>query len=147
MSKYKKNIPATAENEPIIKPQFNIRGIELLHFTVSPQYNLTSKEFQFDVQMNQEMSLKDKIVFSKITLAIKDIQGLLLGNLSLLCTYEVENLNNIVLHKPSATELVIEFNQVTISTARGVIFGLFRGTALHHAILPIVDAKAFKINP
>lgn len=143
MSK-KKNITASQTNETVIEPQFNIRGIELLHFTLSPYQGESPNEFQFDVQVSQEIALMDKVVVSKISLTIKDSKDTVLGNLTLSCVFEVENLPIIISHKLSSAELGFKLNQVTISTARGVMFGLFRGTILHNAILPIVDAKAFK---
>ena len=117
-----------------------------MHFALSPYQGESPNEFLFDVQVSQEIALKDKVVISKISLTIKDSKDTVLGNLTLSCVFEVENLPIIIPHKPSAAELGFKLNQVTISTARGVMFGLFRGTILHNAILPIVDAKAFKNN-
>lgn len=145
MSKNKKTTTSDTE-KTIIEPLFSIRGIELLHFTLSLYQGEEPKEFRFDAQVSQEINLKDKTVVSKINLSIKDALGVGLGNVILACIFEVSNLNEVIVHKKSASELGFKLNQVTVSTARGVMFGLFRGTILHNAILPIVDAAALKNN-
>ena len=141
MSKNKKI--SESENN-LIEPRFSIRSIDLLNFTLAPYQGEMATQFNFDVEVNQLTDLANKVFASKISLSIKDGKGMPSGNLSLSCTFEVENLNEINAHKPSLESLGLKLNQITISTARGVMFGLFRGTFLHNAVLPIVDVTAFQ---
>lgn len=145
MSKNKKEV-TNILNEAIIEPSYNIRKIDLLNFNLTPRNLDTPQEFHFEVQVKQEISTKEKNVISTITIIVKDQTTIDIAQLTVSCIFEVENINEIITHKPSSAELGLKLNQVTISTARGVMFGLFRGTILHEAVLPIVDVKAFKIT-
>ncbi len=40
-------------------------------------------------------------------------------------------------------ELMATLNGIAISTTRGIMFGVFKGTPLHGALLPLMDVKAF----
>ena len=40
-------------------------------------------------------------------------------------------------------DLLATLNGIAISTTRGIMFGVFKGTPLHGAILPLMDVKAF----
>jgi hypothetical protein len=142
MSKNKKEATAIL-NEVIIEPIFNIRKIELLNFNLKPRTDETPQEVQFEIQIKQEVSMKDKIVISIITIIVKDQNAIEVAQLTVSCIFEVENITEIVIHKSSSAALGLKLNQVTISTARGVMFGLFRGTVLGEVVLPIVDVKEF----
>ena len=142
MSKNKKETTAIL-NDVIIEPIYNIRKIELLNFNLKPRTSDALQEVEFEVQVKQEVSIKDKIVISIITIIIKDQNTFEVAQLTVSCIFEVENITEIIIHKPSSAELGFRLNQVTIATARGVMFGLFRGTVLGEIVLPIVDVKAF----
>jgi hypothetical protein len=144
MAKSKKNDKIGIEMEATIEPKFQIRNIELVNFTLSSPTSENLEKFLFDVEIKQQIEQKDKTIISNIVLVIKDVKGIILGNLSISCVFEVENLNDLVKSKASFTEFGLKINKITIATARGVMFGLFRGTFLHNAILPIVDAQYFQ---
>lgn len=40
-------------------------------------------------------------------------------------------------------DLMATLNGIAISTTRGIMFGVFKGTPLHGALLPLMDVKAF----
>jgi hypothetical protein len=40
-------------------------------------------------------------------------------------------------------DLLATLNGIAISTTRGIMFGVFKGTPLHGALLPLMDVKAF----
>ncbi len=42
--------------------------------------------------------------------------------------------------------LQLSFNAIAISTTRGLLFAMFKGTTLHNAILPVIDPVKFEIN-
>ena len=141
MSKNKKE--AITLSEVIIEPIFNIKKIDLLNFNLIPRTTEKPKEVQYAVQVRQEVSTKDKLVVSIITITIKDENNIEVAQLTVSCIFEVENITEIIIHKPSSVELGLKLNQVTISTARGVMFGLFRGTILNEIVFPIIDVKEF----
>ncbi|WP_121811333.1 hypothetical protein [Mucilaginibacter kameinonensis] len=44
------------------------------------------------------------------------------------------------------SDLQISANAISLSTSRGLLYSRLRGTALHNAILPLIDASAFSTN-
>ena len=128
-----------------IETKYQLKQIELNNFTLIPPSEMP-QEFEFDVQIKQRIQAKENLVVVSITLGIKNPQDIALGNVSLLCVFEVENLEELVKNKNSMKDLGLVLNTITIATARGVMFGLFRGTFLHNAILPIVDVQVLQNN-
>ena len=128
-----------------IETKYQLKQIELNNFTLIPPSEMP-QEFEFDVQIKQRIQAKENLVVVSITLGIKNPQDIALGNVSLLCVFEVENLEELVKNKNSIKGLGLVLNTITIATARGVMFGLFRGTFLHNAILPIVDVQVLQNN-
>jgi hypothetical protein len=43
-------------------------------------------------------------------------------------------------------DLQLAVNTIALSTSRGLLFSRLRGTALHNAILPLIDASVFSAN-
>jgi len=41
------------------------------------------------------------------------------------------------------SEFITTINSLSLSTSRGILFMLFRGTFLHSAILPIIDSSDY----
>ncbi len=128
-----------------IETKYQLKQIELNNFTLIPPSEMP-QEFEFDVQIKQRIQAKENLVVVSINLNINNPQNIALGNVSLLCVFEVENLEELVKKKNSMKDLGLVLNTITIATARGVMFGLFRGTFLHNAILPIVDVQMLQNN-
>ena len=67
------------------------------------------------------------------------------GGLTVSCVYLVENFDEFIKMNEGIAdipkEMELQFNNLTFSTARGVMFTLFRGTYLQGAILPISDLR------
>ena len=137
----KKN--TTPSQSILIEPIYQIRNIDLLDYALSsPQTAPTT--FQFDIKLEQQHQLKDALSFITAMLIIKSPNDITCGHLSMRCVFSIENLAEIVKHDDSVKALSLKLNQITLSTARGLLFGLFRGTILHQAILPLVDVSALK---
>jgi hypothetical protein len=135
----KKNDTETAIGAVVIA-KYQLKNITLGEFKLSAQPNDDkAKGYQFDVQIKQQIVQKDKTVIANIILGIKDEKDTQLGSFSLFCVFEVENLRELINDKESLTAFGLEINKIAIGTARGAMFVLFRGTALHEAILPIAD--------
>jgi len=72
------------------------------------------------------------------------IQLILWARLQFLCLYHIENMQQYVNDSGEFVlpeSLITMFNSISISTGRGVLFTLFRGTFLHSVILPIVNPQ------
>ena len=143
MAKVKTEKQLESKIETIIDPKFQIRDIELISFSLTGNYRSNLEKVNFDVRIVQQIQKKEKFVVVTMVINVKDSENIL-GNIILRCTFEVENIASIVGHQPSLQDLKIKLNTITIGTARGVLYSVFKGTFLHGAILPIVDAQTFQ---
>ena len=66
-----------------------------------------------------------------------------LGHVNASCLYYVENFEQYFDKEKNTSNLpqdvITMLNSISISTIRGVMYGIFRGTFLNGAILPIVN--------
>ncbi len=146
MAKSKKTEIKETIIEKSIEPKIIIKNIELLNFTLSPAPNEMPKEFHFEARISQQIQQKDKSIIAIISINIKDKNGSQLGTLSSSSAYEVENLLDHIKDKNSLNDIGLKINKITVSMVRGLMFGVFRGTFLHNALLPIVDEHFIKSN-
>lgn len=70
------------------------------------------------------------------------------GSLTSLFWYSIEDFDAVIKKNKSGKSdipegLKVTLNSISISTARGMLFSAFRGTALHDAILPVIDPKVY----
>ncbi|MFA6401224.1 MAG: hypothetical protein WCX31_06305 [Salinivirgaceae bacterium] len=129
--------------------QYQIKGIEILDvqliYPENPQEKL--EKYGFEISLEHKVNFSSKIVFvvPKITI-INDLNKSVLGSIRISCAYQVENFDQFAdeakgtINFPKYFELAI--NTVSISTARGIMFGQFRGTLLQNAILPVIDPNS-----
>lgn len=138
------------ENYPSEIFRFKIEAIELLDYTLNtPNYIPTPElNYKFDIGIEHKINLELKKVIVVCTFAIRsESTNEQFAHAKISCVYdfpEVETfydkLNNKVKHPDT---IGVTLNAISLSTSRGVLFTLFRGTFLHHVILPIVDPKTF----
>lgn len=132
---------------------FQIRSVELLDSSLSTPKEATNIEtnFIFNVNLEQKIDQAQKalIVITHVDVAAEANQQKKLGSISTACLFSIENFHEIIkvddknlTHKISDSMMEI-VNSISISSTRGAMSQIFRGTYLHHAILPIVDPKAF----
>lgn len=130
-----------------ISPTFKIQEINLMDYRLSPTPITPPTAFEFDLEIQQLHQPKDALSWITTILVIKDDLNIICGNLTMCCSFRVENLSEILKDEEQVQKLNLMLNQITISTARGVLFGLFRGTFLHNAILPVLDEGHLKLLP
>lgn len=131
---------------------FGIEGIELLEYSIiSPSKEIEpNTPFRFDMNVEHRFNIDSKRIFVVVSIEIfiqdTDIK---LGNSKISCIYSVLELDKFLIKDkisfPNA--FITTLNSISLSTCRGVLFTLFRGTFLHNAILPIVDPKGFVVAP
>ena len=132
---------------------WQFRGIELVSSSVTnpsvPDLNISAFNFQIEVENRINVEEKLTSVIVKVTVTVND-PPLHLGSITTNNVFEIVNLEEIVIKKDNSITLptpVSEMlNSIAISTTRGVMFGQFRGTFLHNAILPIIDPKSLQPN-
>ncbi len=131
---------------------FQIEGIELLEYSVnSPSIKLPENiQYRFDLSIEHKISVELKKVFVITSFKIlNDDLKLNFGQAIISCVYAFPDVDSF-LNKENKVELpqilIDVLNSISLSTSRGVMFTLFRGTFLHNVILPIVDPKTFTKN-
>lgn len=133
--------------------ELQLKGIEILSQSINlPQSNdFTVNGFTFDIGVEIKFEPTNKLIFVFVNIIIFDNkeQQLILGSALVNNIFLITNYNDIIqIDKNNKitlpTDVIMLLNSMSISTTRGVLFGIFKGTFLHNAILPIIDPK--KIN-
>jgi hypothetical protein len=145
--KQQKNVPA--ENTHI-KPE--LKGIEILSMHLRPATEETTyvSQYNFRIHMETRADTTEKLLFSIVHVEVlSQVQSLVLGGISVSCIFALQDFDTHIQiasdGKPRLFEpLPQQLNDLSISTTRGIMFSAFKGTPLHHAILPIVDSKQFQ---
>ena len=125
--------------------QFKIVALDILEANlVSPPQNLTQEiVFQFEVNIEHRWNTDDEIFIVVTSIAIHSNQKHLLSTFKTNTVYKVEELVNYVDTANSKnnipTDVILDLNELAISTTRGALFSFLKGTYLHNAILPIIN--------
>lgn len=133
--------------------EFKLTAIELLEFSINFKENILTnfKIFHYNLNIEHRIIEEKKLVIVTIKVSVlHEDQETVLASVKASCVYEFINFDelinkqgsNIALHD----EAIITINSITISTIRGIMFSLFRGTFLHTALLPVIDPKMLKAN-
>jgi hypothetical protein len=142
------------ETANITAASFQLKGIELLKGSLNlpPATAEAQTNFNFGINIEAKANQGLKLVFIVVHVDISESpQQILLGSLSVSCIYEVQNYEQVVTHELDGkikvnNQLLGLLNSISISTTRGVMFAMFKGTYLHNAFLPVVDPTQFKIT-
>lgn len=129
-----------------------ITSVELLeHQLAEPQqHELDIPVFNFDINLVHRFKAEENFIFVVCTLIVYGSDKTYkLSAVKASCSFEVDELKTFYNKKAKSyhlpDQLVITLNSITISTVRGLMFGLFRGTHLHYAVLPILNPKSFTL--
>lgn len=129
---------------------FKIEAIELLEYSLNTPNFTTSPElcYKFDMGIEHKISLELKKIFVVCSFDVKsETDNFQFAHAKISCIYDfpnVEDYHNKTNNKVNLPDTIgVTLNSISLSTSRGVLFTLFRGTFLHQAILPIVDPKTF----
>lgn len=136
---------------------FQIRSVDLLgHYLSTPKEpNINIQEFSFDINLERKVdhNLKSLVVITNIDITSISDTSQKLGSVSTACVFTIENFNEVIkmdenkLTHTISNEMMDILNSISISSTRGVMSQIFRGTFLHHATLPILDPKSFTQKP
>ena len=139
--------------KPEISVNFQSKGVELIESSMtSPAKPLPAEiVFNFDLHLEHRVNSEDNILIVVCSVSVfNETREEQFGKLQSGCVYLIENLAQFVnpetkvleLPEPIATTL----NSVSISTTRGLMFSMFRGTFLHNAVLPMVNPASFIVQ-
>lgn len=126
--------------------QFRIVALDVLEANlVAPTQNLPKQiMFQFDVNLEHRWNTKDNIfiVITSISIFSNEKEHKL-ATFKTNTVFQVEELENYVDTENNKTKIptdvILDINELAISTTRGSLFSFLRGTYLHNAVLPIID--------
>lgn len=126
--------------------RFRFDGIEIIEKQLF-QYVETGEGSDFDfnvtVQTNLEAKNKLAVYFVRVNV-IKKSENRVIASITTACGFEIQNFDEAFPVGPKKDfladrDLDLALKHISISTTRGVMFGEFRGTSMHNAILPIID--------
>lgn len=132
---------------------FQIKSVELLkqNFAVPNKPIGNTVNFNFNVGLEQKLDFTNKLFIVILHVDITSTEDLdfKLASSSVACVYAIEHFDEVVnmdkSGKPHIDETITQtLNSISISTTRGVLAQLYKGTYLHNAILPVVDPKSLK---
>jgi hypothetical protein len=131
------------------KISFKIDTIELLDYSLSGKDKEIPSEavFNFDINIEHRFDIQNNriIAISNFKIFIEGIEGDV-GRASISCIFNILEMSKYIdgndITIPS--EFITTINSLSLSTSRGILFMLFRGTFLHSAILPIINPSDFK---
>ncbi len=142
--------PDIKDKDSIQSPMgIRLRGIELLDGSLmrpdDTKEDLTA--FQFNLNLVHDIDREKKLVFVIVHVDMTSVKlDRRVGSLSVSHIYELEKFDQAVTilddnNFKLPEDLTDVLNSISISTTRGVMFSTFKGTFLHHALLPIVNPK------
>jgi hypothetical protein len=132
----------------VTKKSFTFRfdGIEIIEkhlFQYVERGEGSEFDFNVSVQTNLEAKNKLAVYFVRVNV-IKKSENRIIASITTACGFEIQNFDEAF---PNGSkdeyladrDLDLALKNISISTTRGVMFGEFRGTPMHNAILPIID--------
>lgn len=126
--------------------EFRIVALDILEANLVAPPQTLSKEitFQFDVNLEHRWNTNDEIFIVVTTISIFSTQKEHL--LSKFKTNTVFKVEELAQHVDTAnaknnmpTDVILDLNELAISTTRGSLFSFLKGTYLHNAVLPIIN--------
>ncbi|HAX95978.1 MAG TPA: hypothetical protein DCY35_05575 [Prolixibacteraceae bacterium] len=132
---------------------FQLKGIELLDINLnSPQIPLNPERiYNFNINIEQRISKEEKlvIVITSIDL-VHEPDKQCHATIKTSCIFFVENILDFVSANSQQIDLpehfIITLNSISLSTTRGIMFSQFKGTFMHHVLLPILDPSTLKLT-
>lgn len=123
-------------------------NIEVLECSFkAPDGSKEITEFDYIIALDNRMDESDETVEVLVDITVCDQIERQLGTYKVRLKLEVGDLDKVDWHAedsaPHRSKLTATWNSIAISTVRGMMCSDFRGTFLHHAILPIVNPSQY----
>jgi hypothetical protein len=140
-----------AKKNKSFSAEIKFTGIELLKSAINipSSQDIPLNNFNFNINIESKGDAEKKLLFVIVNVEVKSFdQKEILGLIITSCIYEITKFtefvevdsNGAMIINPQLVEIL---NSISISTTRGAMFTMFKGTYLHQAILPIIDPKSF----
>ena len=128
--------------------ELKLEAIELLSNSLHlPASDITLNSFHFNIEIDNKTDKNSKRLFTIVSVEIlSEDKNHILGAIALSCIYSISNFDELlkedltqIINMPK--KLVEKINTISLSTTRGVMFSIFKGTFLHNALLPIINPQ------
>jgi hypothetical protein len=140
------------DNNPI---KYQLARIDLLAKNLAPVI-IPVKDgtvFKFDIQVESKIDLGQKhvIVVVDVETTREDTREIV-GSIKTACSFYVDNFDNhIKMNQENIYNIPADLENairpICISTTRGIMFSEFKGTYLHHVVLPVVMVNVLGSSP
>lgn len=131
--------------------EFQLINIEILGSEIkSPKEPLPNNTvFSFDIALEQRFNVEQELIFviCDITTFPQENPEQKFGNYRSSCVFKVNDLSKYITENKKinlSENFTTTINSVAISTTRGLMFSMFKGTFLQGAILPLLDPNQYK---
>lgn len=130
--------------------RFSLQNIELHESHVQPPASAEEAASGVNFNVNLENSVHEEHgwVLCKVTVVVATQRSMLqVGRLAVMVAFKLADYAALIKTESGKAvipeDLLATLNGIAISTTRGIMFGVFKGTPLHGALLPLMDVKAF----
>lgn len=139
-------------SEPVKPPyRYGLHAIELResHVHQVPPPDETASGLNFNINLENMVHDELGLVLCQVTVNVATQRSALpVGKLMTVIGFTIADYAAVVQKNEQGipvipSDLQAILNGVAISTTRGIMFGVFKGTPLHGALLPLMDVKAF----
>lgn len=134
------------KNEQIL---FQLENIELVGTELSlPEKFKPLENYNYEISLESRLDSERKGILIKLLIQIAS-EDIKYASLKSSYWFTVENFEQAIGKDKAGkytvpADLQTSLSSICISTARGLLFSAFRGTALHNAILPVIDPSQFE---
>lgn len=138
-----------SDTKPPYKYSLNLVQLNESHIHPVPSHDEAASGLNFTVNLENAVHEENGWVMCTVTVSIVTQRSATpLGKLSATLSFALADFNTLVYKNDQGIavippDLLATLNGIAISTTRGIMFGVFKGTPLHGALLPLMDVKAF----
>ncbi|WP_212004287.1 hypothetical protein [Chitinophaga sp. HK235] len=136
------------QNKPTPQ-QLALQSIDLLESSLHyPGEHPPFSSFHYNIHITSKADDEKNLVLVTVKIAVHNENiHQQLGSLAVNCVFTMSNFAEVVrlnaAGQPDMPEDLVEhLHSTALSTTRGIMFATFRGTFLHHAILPLIAPGA-----
>lgn len=130
--------------------RYSLDGIELIesHVKAPATAEEAASGVNFNVNLENSVHEEHGWILCKVTVLVATQRSMLqVGKLVVMVAFKLADYATFIKTEGGQAiipeDLLATLNGISISTTRGVMFGVFKGSPLHSALLPLMDVKAF----
>lgn len=121
---------------------FELKGIELGKFAMNShlqsETTAGSYSFSIDIQLFIKSDVNEIGVGVDVKIMLDDSK-IEAGCVRTICIFSIPSLGEYKKKAQLPDHFLDKLSDISVSTTRGIMFSLFKGTFLHKAILPVID--------